>query len=196
MIIIIILFFYKENMRIVAGKHKGLHLKEFLIESTRPTTDKVREAIFNKLQFIVPNSTCLDLFGGTGAVTIEMLSRGAKSVTVCDNNQSNIILIKENCIKAKESPTIIKNDFKVCLKSFYNKCKFDIIFLDPPFNSGYGEIALKLINEYQLLNNDGVIVYECDKGTVVQMPSFKIVDTKNYGRIVVNYLKKDNDKNN
>ena len=178
-------------MRIIAGKHKGLNLKSFDFEGTRPTSDKVREAVFSKIQFSILGSNCLDLFGGTGAITLELLSRGAESVVVCDNNIKSINLIKENSIKSKENPEIVKNDFKVCLKNFsLENRKFDIIFLDPPYKSDFGKIAINLIEEYDLLNDDGIVIYECDKNTTLDSANLTVYDEKIYGTIKVYFLRK------
>lgn len=178
-------------MRIIAGKHKGLNLNTFDFDGTRPTTDKVREAIFSKIQFDIMDSNCLDLFGGTGAITIELLSREAKSVVVCDNNIKSINLIKNNALKAKESPIIIKGDFKTTLaKLKLENEKFDIIFLDPPFKSNFGQSSINLIEEYDLLKEDGILIYECEKNTQIKLNLFKIVDEKIYGIIKVYYIKK------
>lgn len=178
-------------MRIIAGKHKGLNLKEFDFDGTRPTSDKVREAIFSKIQFNIIGSNCLDLFGGTGAITLEFLSRGAKSVVVCDNNIKSINLIKENSVKAKECPEILKMDYKVALSKFNDSGKkFDIIFLDPPYKSDFGNNSIKLIDMYNLLDENGILIYECEKETVVNPCGFEIFDEKIYGTIKVCYLRK------
>ena len=93
-------------MRIVAGTLKGLKLNEFEADNIRPTIDRVREAVFNKIQFQVKGANVLDLFCGTGAVSLEFLSRGA-SVTSVDNNKNSIKLIKQNFAKAKLTPNLI-----------------------------------------------------------------------------------------
>lgn len=177
-------------MRIIAGKHKGLNLKTFEFEGTRPTADKVREAIFSKIQFVVGGSDCLDLFGGTGAITLEFLSRGANSVIICDCNPKAINLIKENCLKAKENPIILKMDYKSALEKFaIEHKKFDIIFLDPPFNSDLGNKSIKMIEELNLLADDGMIIYECEKNTPVNTSNYQLFDEKIYGIIKVCYIR-------
>ena len=85
-------------MRIIAGKHKGLQLNTFDYDNIRPTIDRVRENIFNIIQFKVLGSSVLDLFGGTGAISLEFVSRGAKKVFTCDNNKDSISLIKKNLL--------------------------------------------------------------------------------------------------
>ena len=175
-------------MRIIAGKHKGLILKEFEYGNIRPTADRVREGIFNKIQFDVRDANVLDLFGGTGAVSIEFVSRGAQ-VTTCDNNADSIKLIKQNFAKAKETPSIIEGDYKSILKRLQGK-KFDFIFLDPPFATDYGQTSLELIVKYNLLEQDGLIIYEHETGKNFNVPTeLEVVDIKKYSQISVTYLR-------
>ena len=177
-------------MRIVAGKLKGLQLLGFDAENIRPTTDRVRENIFNKIQFIVPEAVVLDLFGGTGAVSLEFISRGADRVITCDNNKNSIDLINKNFSKAKLKADLIQGDYEDILKNFKDM-QFDIIFLDPPFIEGYGERAIELIYEYNLLKSDGLIIYEhlIDKSYMLN-EHFEIVDKRKYGTIGVSFIKR------
>ena len=96
-------------MRIIAGKHKGLVLNEFNADNIRPTIDRVRESIFNKIQFDVAGSCVLDLFCGTGAVSLEFLSRGASRLVSIDNNRDSISITNKNFKKAKEKGEIFMN---------------------------------------------------------------------------------------
>jgi len=175
-------------MRIIAGKHKGLNLKTFEADNIRPTADRVREGIFNKLQFNIKGARVLDLFGGTGAIGLEFLSRGALEVIVCDNNKNSINLIRENYLKAKEKPNLICNDYKSALSSLKGE-NFDIIFLDPPFATNFGEIAINMIFELSLLDDDGIIVFEHGIEKEYLTDKFEIIDNKKYGTIMVTYLK-------
>lgn len=175
-------------MRIIAGKHKGLNLLTFEADNIRPTSDRVREGIFNKLQFIIKDARVLDLFGGTGAMGIEFLSRGASEVIVCDNNQKSVNLIKQNYSKAKETPNLIVKDYLDALNSLKGK-KFDIIFLDPPYATDFGEKAIEKIYEYGLLEEDGIIVFEHGVEKQYESDLYEIIDNKKYGTIMVTYLK-------
>ncbi len=178
-------------MRIVAGKYKGVVLNTFDYDNIRPTTDKVREAVFSKIQFNIVDSSWLDLFGGTGAVGLEALSRRAKEVVVVDDNQDSISLITKNYQKCRIQPNLIKKGYIKALTQLKNENKkFDYIYLDPPFNTNYGLDAVKFIDKFDLLANDGVIIYEHLRETIInnELYNFEIMDTKNYGTIAVTYL--------
>ena len=175
-------------MRIVSGKHRGLVLYEFEAGNIRPTTDRVRENIFNKIQFGVAGSRVLDLFCGTGAVSLEFLSRGAEIVISVDNNKNSTALIKKNFAKAKEKLNLIEVDFKQALQQLKGQ-KFDYIFLDPPYKEGFGEESLKLISEFDMLEDDGMIIYEHLGETKFNVPAnMELVDRKKYGTIMVSYI--------
>ena len=181
-------------MRIIAGKFRGLKLLEFDYSNIRPTLDRAREGIFNKIQFVVPNSNCLDLFDGTGAVSLELVSRGAKSVITCDISQDSCDLIKKNFALAKIKPDLYKMDYLLALDKFQSQ-KFDIIFLDPPFVSDFGAKAILKIDELKILEKDGVLIFEHsseqkidDLIDLVSLKHLKMVDTKKYGYISVDYF--------
>lgn len=176
-------------MRIIAGKFRGTNLLTFDAENIRPTVDRVRENIFNKIQFGVTGAKVLDLFGGTGAVSLEFLSRGAESVVTCDNNPKSLNLIKKNFEKVGIKPNLKSCDYLQTL----NDCKgqkFDFIFLDPPFATDYGEKALEKIAEYGLLEEDGVIIYEHLEGKEFIVPlALEIYDERKYGTVVVSFVR-------
>lgn len=176
-------------MRIVAGKYRGLKLNEFEYDNIRPTIDRVREAIFNKIQFRVLNANVLDLFGGTGAVSLEFVSRGANVITV-DNNTNSVKLIKQNFSKAKISPKLLEMDYMKALKKLKSdNSVFDIIFLDPPFASDFADNALEYISENKMLTSDGIIVYEHVLDKEVKIPELlEVVDEKKYGTVKVTYI--------
>lgn len=182
-------------MRIVAGKHKGLKLEIFEADNIRPTLDRAREGIFNKIQFLVPNAKCLDLFGGTGAISLECLSRGAESVVIVDNNEKSCSLIKKNFANAKEKCNLIKGDFSIACDNLKGNI-FDIIFLDPPFATDFGVLAIEKIVECNLLSENGIIVFEHSSEKKYFENEFLInlnlecIDTKKYGYIAVDYIKK------
>jgi 16S rRNA (guanine966-N2)-methyltransferase len=181
-----------ENMRIIAGKLKGLKLNEFEFDNIRPTIDRVREAIFNKIQFKIPNALVLDLFGGTGAVSLEFVSRYADKVITVDNNPNSVKLIRQNFSKAKVSLNLLEMDYMLALKKLKGN-KFDIIFLDPPFDADYGEKAIQYIVDNGLLGDDGVIVYEHIVEKQFNVPdSLEIIDERKYGTIKVTFMENNN----
>ena len=179
-------------MRIIAGKFKGTQLNTFDFDNIRPTTDRVRENIFNKIAFDVLNSNVLDLFGGTGGVSLEFVSRGANVITV-DNNDNSVKLINKNFAKCRVKPNVMVCDYKKALKILGEQKKvFDFIFLDPPFDSDYGQDAIAQINKFGLLK--GVIIYEHLTGKKFNLPdNFEIFDEKKYGTISVSYIRKRNE---
>ncbi|MBE5738468.1 MAG: 16S rRNA (guanine(966)-N(2))-methyltransferase RsmD [Clostridiales bacterium] len=177
-------------MRIIAGKYRGISLLTFEADNIRPTVDRVRENIFNKIQFNIPGAKVLDLFGGTGAISLEFLSRGADEVIICDNNSKSIDLIKKNYAKVSITPNLINSDYTRALA--LNKGKqFDIIFLDPPYDTDFGEKSLSLIEEYLLLDDEGIIIYEHLMGKIFKIPSsLEIFDERKYGTVVVTFMRK------
>lgn len=181
-------------MRIIAGRLKGLKLNEFEYGNIRPTIDRVREAVFSKIQFRIPNAAVLDLFGGTGAVSLEFISRNAGVVYTADNNSNSTKLIKQNFDKAKLKPNLLEMDYRKALKKLKEKNhKFDIIYLDPPFDSDYAEKAIQLIAEDNLLTDNGIIVYEHLLDKKFQIPQqLQVMDEKKYGTVIVTFLEQNN----
>lgn len=177
-------------MRIVSGSKKGTKLYGFEQEESgkRATLDHVKEAIFDKIQFLVTNSIVLDLFAGTGSLGLECMSRGAKEVTLVEKDNDSLKIIRKNCDKLGFSPIIIQNDYDLALKKMQDK-QFDLIFLDPPFESHYGQKALMRIAKLHRLKNDGLIIYEHREKTTSYPTEFVVVDEKTYGTIVVTYLR-------
>lgn len=176
-------------MRIVAGKYRGTNLLTFEADNIRPTVDRVRENIFNKIQFDIVGARVLDLFCGTGAISLEFLSRGANEVIICDNNPKSIDLIKKNYAKIGVKPNLKMGDYLGTLKSLSGR--FDFIFLDPPYATDYAEKALFMIEERNLLEDDGIIIYEHLQGKEFALPErLEIYDEKKYGTVVVTYMRK------
>ena len=147
-------------MRVVAGRAKGAVLKTPDGMLTRPTSDRVKEAMFSIIQFDLPGADVLDLFGGTGQLGIEAISRGAKSATFVDSREDACRLIRENLKRTgmeKES-RVVRGDYLEFLKR--NRGSFDIILLDPPYAEEYLENSLKLITEIDILQSGGIIIAE------------------------------------
>ena len=174
-------------MRVDSGIFKGRRLLENKFEHIRPTTDKVRQALFTKLQFFLPNKRVLDLFCGTGALGIEALSRGASEVVFVDKDARSASMTRENLKNLGVKAKVIRCD----AVKFVESCeeKFDLIILDPPYKSGlYEKIVPKL---FPLLEEDGIIVCEHDKKDVFNYSPLVIYDEKRYGNTVLTYLCKN-----
>lgn len=167
-------------MRVISGKYKGKILTGFDINGTRPTMDRVKESLFGSIQKYLKNSTVLDLFAGSGSLGIEAISNGSSSCYFVDNNIKLIEIIKKNTININESITILKKDYIDALNYFYNNnIKFDIIFLDPPYKLNLINKCIDLIEKYQLLNNNGIIVCEYEQEQIIC--NYKLIKEKKYG---------------
>ena len=185
-------------MRIISGTMRGLKLNTLEGMNTRPTLDRVKEALFSKISpYISEDTVVLDLFSGSGALGLESISRGAQKAVLCDNNYKAIQIIKQNVEKAhaNEQTIIINKDYIKALQDIKEeKFKFDIVFLDPPYETDYAEDASKKIITYDLLKNDGIIVIETDvKDKVINNMDNKLLeiyDEKKYGRVYLLFVKK------
>lgn len=148
-------------MRIISGKYRGKKLFEIDEQPIRPTLDRVKETMFDIIQFEIEGSKALDLFAGTGALGLECISRGASEVSFCDVNPKCIRLLKQNIagLKLDVQPTIYTGGWQEALSAVRLK-KMDLIFVDPPFNSDVYYNVLKRIDELSVLSEDGIIICE------------------------------------
>lgn len=179
-------------MRVISGKYKGRKLETPLDQSVRPTTDKVREAVFDILMNDVDEAVFCDLFSGSGAMGIEALSRGAKKCIFCDTDRASIRLIKMNLriCGAGDEAAVITGDFRKCLRRITDKV--DIFYIDPPYESGlYGE-ALTQIEILDLLSDDGIIIAEHDSRVEVpeSTDTLEKIRDHRYGKTVVTVYRK------
>lgn len=177
-------------MRINTGRFK--YRKIEVPESARPTTEKVREAVFSMLIGRIKGATVLDLFAGSGSLGLEALSRGAEYCVFNEVNRKNYKILKnniENC-KAEEISSTYNNDFRKALV-LANR-EFDIIFVDPPYRGGYYGEVFELIEEYGLLADDGVIVAEHLNDNLLsdKVLCFNRTKHKKYGTIGVDFFER------
>ena len=177
-------------MKVISGKYKGRVLEGFTINGTRPTMDRVKESLFGTIQNYVPESIVLDLFAGSGNLGIEAISEGASYAYLVDSNSKAIDIIKKNIKNIGITDVeVINSDYKKALKSF--DIKFDLIFLDPPYNTNYIEESIKLICEYDLLKDDGIIVCESDNlSKIIYSNKLNKVKEKKYGDKYIVLLQK------
>ena len=180
-------------MRVISGKARGINLKTPEGVLTRPTIDRVKEALFSIINFDIPASNVLDLFGGTGQLGIEALSRGAKSAVFVDQREDACKLIKENLRRTKleQDAKVVRMDYLDYLK----RCreKFDIIFLDPPYAEVFLENALKCITEIDILQSGGIIVAERPLGKDLPWDFEGYTRSKDYkyGKVLLTIYRKD-----
>ena len=180
-------------MRVVAGSAKGIILKSPDGMLTRPTADRVKEAMFSIVQFDLPGACVLDLFGGSGQLGIEAISRGAKNAVFVDVREDACRLIRENLKRAglSEFGAVIRSDYLAYLK----KCnkKFDIVLLDPPYAEEFLENSLKMITEIDILQSGGIIIAERPLGKVLlcDFSGFSKSKDYKYGNTLLTVFRKD-----
>ena len=180
-------------MRVITGKARGVSLKTPTGMTTRPTADRVKEALFSIVQFDVPASRVLDLFGGTGQLGIEALSRDAKYAVFVDEQESACKLIRENLKRTKleDYAKVVRSDYM----SFLKNCKetFDIIFLDPQYAEVFLENALKMITEIDILQSGGIIIAERPLGKDLPWEFSGYTRSKDYkyGKTLLAIYRKD-----
>ena len=166
-------------MRIIAGKHRGRVLKEFKGRDIRPTADRAKEAIFNILQTDIVGSVFLDLFTGTGNMGIEALSRGAEKAVMVDSSKESVAIAQFNANLIKENSEIVCADALTFVLS--TRQKFDIIFLDPPYNTDATPV-LEGIAQNRLLNEGGIVIYEHSEDFKVgEIKGLNHFNTRKYG---------------
>lgn len=181
-------------MRIISGSSRGLKLVSPEGTDTRPTLDRVKEAVFSMLLPYIYDSVVLDLFAGSGAMGIEALSRGAKMAVFVDCSEDAAKCIKTNVNNARmgDKASVILSDSCDYLRD--TKEKFDIVFIDPPYTADLYNRSLELIAEHNILNQDAIIVVEWDyeSGFDSLCPAFEIIKEKKYGRVGISVLKRRN----
>ena len=177
-------------MRIIAGDKRGTILNAPEGEQTRPTYDRVKEAVFGRLQFSLVDKTVLDLFAGSGALGLEAVSRGAKMAYFCDFSKEAVKVIKSNIKKLgyEEKCAVFKNDYLGAIKEFSGKIKFDIVFIDPPYASGYYIPALEALKESGILADGCILAMESDKNFEINISGYTKTKEKKYGITYINYL--------
>ena len=180
-------------MRVITGKAKGVSLKTPDGMATRPTTDRVKEAMFSIIQFDIPAASVLDLFGGTGQLGIEALSRDAKQAVFVDEKDNACRLIRENLRRTKleGQGRVVRSDYAAFLRNC--KEKFDIIFLDPPYAEVFLENSLKIITEIDILHSGGIIVAECPLGKELpwEFDGFTRSKDYKYGKTLITIYRKE-----
>lgn len=182
-------------MRISGGEAKGRTIKFPSHSAQRPTTDFLREALFNLLERPVDQSF-LDLFAGSGSVGLEALSRKAKSVTFVEKNKSLIDVIRENVSLCgySEKCLLVHADVQSALRDLYKKkCRYNVVFADPPYNQGLIEETLTVLKKYPVLQDGGALVIQ--HSVRESLPEFKdgwsVEDQRKYGDNYLSFIRMD-----
>lgn len=178
-------------MRIISGRKRGHKLLEFEGDDVRPTTDRVKESVFNLIQSFVPDAVCLDMFAGSGALGFEAISRGAEKAVCIDLDKRSIDIIKKNALSLgflEDCDIVHMSCFDYVERTTE---KFDIVFLDPPYNKNFIEPVLDALIKNDVLNEDGIIVLESD-GTDFhgEFEGLDIYRQRKYGRTYITIYKK------
>lgn len=172
-------------MRVIAGSAKRLQLKTIEGLDTRPTTDRIKETLFNMISTYLADSVFLDLFSGSGAIGIEALSRGAKQAVFVENNKKAMQCIKENLTYTKlfEHALLYETDVLSALKRMNGKYQFDYVFMDPPYNCLLEKEVLEYLATTNLLAEDALIIVEASLETdfsYVEDLGYCIIKIKEY----------------
>ena len=180
-------------MRVITGKARGIQLKTPEGMQTRPTADRVKEALFSIIHFDIPGAKVLDLFGGTGQLGIEALSRGADNAVFVDAREDACKIIRENLKRTKleTQGRVVRSDYLEYLRR--SREKFDIILLDPPYAEVFLENALNCIAEIDILQTGGIIVTERPLGKDLLCEFEGLTRSKDYkyGNTLLTLYRKD-----
>ena len=186
--------------RVIAGQYKGRVLKAPEGDKTRPTTDKVKEALFSIIQTRVPGASFLDLYSGSGQIAIEALSRGADRAFLVERNGRACAVIRENLTKlgiGEDEAGLMRMAANDALAKFAGEgLSFDIIFMDPPYREAASDAAsaAALIAEKGLLSEDGIFIVEHDKDTDVakEVSALEFFRSCSYGLTMITFFKRGN----
>ena len=176
-------------MRIIGGKNRGRVLAGFKGMDIRPTSDRVKESLFNILAPEISGANVLDLFCGSGGVGLEAISRGADLVVFNDASKDSLAVLKKNMSLVNANAPVYNLDYKIFLERI--DITFDIIYIDPPYKSDAGEEALRIIADRHLLNTGGVAVLERDKPFTGEVKGLVRYDERKYGITYLTFFSPD-----
>ncbi len=172
-------------MRVIAGKARRLQLKTIDGMGTRPTTDRIKETLFNMINNDMPQTVFLDLFSGSGAIAIEALSRGAKKAYLVENNREACNCIKENLkfTHLEDGAQLMQMSCNEALARLNGREMFDVVFMDPPYNKEYEKDVLIFLGKSDLINKSSRIIVEASLDTDFSYASelgYEIIKEKEY----------------
>ncbi|MBQ3371989.1 MAG: 16S rRNA (guanine(966)-N(2))-methyltransferase RsmD [Oscillospiraceae bacterium] len=171
-------------MRVITGSCRGRRLKTPAGDDVRPTTDNVKEAVFNIIASDVEGRRVLDLFAGTGQLGIEALSRGAREAVFVDSSPASLKIVRENLQLCSMEAQVVRSDAIAYLK---HCAPFDLIFVDPPYASGLYEKVLECINLFDILSEGGIIIVEADRDCALPelSPPYRRLREYRYGKVKI-----------
>lgn len=180
-------------MRIITGKARGVRLSTLSGDDTRPTAERVKEAMFSAIQFNIEGRRVLDLFGGSGQLALEALSRGAASAVVVDSNRKAAEIIRANSIKANlfDCCKTVCADWRDFLKTHGGRDRFSLVFLDPPYKDGFLDEVIKRLTAAELLADGAIIVCESGEGGIPLPPDGYTAKLYRYGTTYVTILRSE-----
>lgn len=181
------------KMRIIAGRFKGRRLSNFKADNIRPTTDRVKESIFNILMHEVPDARVLDLFSGTGNLAIEALSRGAQYVECVESHKTSLTIIKRNLSEldiSKEIKVVPQDVFRYL--SGYKGKPFHVVFIDPPFTEKIAHRSMQAIETSAVVAPSGIVVIESSRQERIddQYGPFQLLDRREFGDKLASFFKR------
>ena len=182
-------------MRIITGKARGVRLNTLPGDDTRPTAERVKEAIFSAIQFNIEARRVLDLFGGSGQMALEAVSRGADSAVIVDSNKKAAEVIRANVMRANmlSRCKTVCADWRDYLKANASKEKFNLIFLDPPYKDGFLDEVIKRVRAADIVGDSAIIVCESGEGGIPTPPDGFTAKLYRYGKTYVTILKSEED---
>lgn len=182
-------------MRIIAGKLRSRQIKTLIGNSTRPTTDKVKEALFNAIGPYFDGGVMLDMFSGSGSIAFEALSRGMNFAVCIDSDNEAVKIINENIknLELDKVTKLVKSDYQRALRLINDQYKFDLVYIDPPYHFQDIEKMISLLNKYTLLNVNAIVVVETKKESQLNEQYDDIIKYKEsvYGITKLTYYKKE-----
>lgn len=186
-------------MRIISGEARGIRLTALKGDNTRPTSDKVKESIYNIINPYVYDARFLDLFSGTGNMGLEAISRGAEKAVLVEKHRKCFSVIEENITKTRLGDRVefIKADVYITIKKLASSGKkFDIIFMDPPYSKDLVKPCLEGIHDGNLLEDDGIIIVEHDIKDIIEdkVGNLTKYREKKYGNTMVTFFSKEENR--
>ena len=188
-------------MRVISGSARSLKLKTLEGIDVRPTTDRIKETLFNMIQNDIYDCSFLDLFSGSGGIGIEALSRGAKQCVFVDNNPKAIDVINDNLefTKLNENALVLDKSFEMAINLLYGKnYSFDVVFMDPPYDKGLEKNVLELLAKSVIINNDTIVIVEASLDTdfdYVDSLGFEVYKEKLYKTNKHIFIRKNGESN-